>query len=167
MFVYNNNTLKESFDLVNLTYRLTHTKSGMCIEIKFNPNAVAGEVNTNPYKVFKEVDGTYVIYKEFYPKNNNILQNFEDAILFFEDSIYQQLKETKPQVNQPQPQNTPPPKKVKIPPLVGDIVRVNGKHGIVTQVDGTKVLVRDLTKEEALRILKNKQNAEISLTTND
>ena len=95
------------------------------------------------------------------------MQNFEDAILFFEDSIYQQLKETKPQVNAPQPQNTPPPKKVKEPPVVGDIVRVNGKHGIVTQVDGTKVLVRDLTKEEALRILKNKQNAEISLTTND
>ena len=64
MFVYNNNTLKESFDLVNLTYRLTHTKSGMCIEIKFNPNAIVGEINTNPYKVFKEVDGTFVIFKK-------------------------------------------------------------------------------------------------------
>lgn len=168
MFVYNNNTLKESFDLVNLTYRLTHTKTGMCIEIKFNPKAERGEVNKNPYNVFKEENGLYVVYKEFYPKDNGILKNFEDAILYFEDMIYERMKEVKPQVNAPRNnENTPPPKKVKEPPVVGDIVRVKNNYGMVTQITGTKVLVKNLTKEDALRILKNKKNAKISLKTNE
>jgi hypothetical protein len=169
MFVYKNGKLKESTEVISqneIIYRLTHVTSGMNIEVAFNPNAFVGEVNRNPYKVFKEVNGTYVIYEEFFQKNKSIKENFEEAILFFEDMIYKELKETPPQVNS-QNNNQPPPKKVKIPPVVGDIIRVKDNYGIVTDVENTKVTVKKLTKEEALRILKNKQNSKVSFVEED
>jgi hypothetical protein len=169
MFVYKEGKLIESTEVISpdeVIYRLTNTTTGMNIEVKFNPNAYVGQVNTNPYKVFKEVNGVYTIYEEFFQKNKTTKENFEDAILFFEDMIYKELKETPPQVNNPQP-NQPPQKKVKIPPVVGDIIRVKDDYGIVTEVEGTKVIVKKMTKEEALRILKNKQNADISLSTQE
>ena len=169
MFVYKDGKLTESTEVISpneVIYRLTNTTTGMNIEVTFNPNANRGEVNTNPYKVFKEVNGTYTIYEEFFTKNKTIKENFEEAILFFGDMIYKELNETPPQVNSPQP-NQPPPKKVKIPPVVGDIIRVKDNYGIVTEIAETKVIVKKLTKEEALRILKNKQNAESSLSTEE
>jgi hypothetical protein len=165
MFVYKNGKLKESTEVISqneIIYRLTHVTSGMNIEVAFNPNAFVGEVNRNPYKVFKEVNGTYVIYEEFFQKNKSIKENFEEAILFFEDMIYKELKETPPQVNN-QNNNQPPPKKVKIPPVVGDIIKQGDNYGMVVDVNGNNITFKELSKDEALRVLRNKQNAQISL----
>jgi hypothetical protein len=168
MFVYRQGKLKQEVIGVSPTeqiYRLMHLSSGMVIEVKFDPSSQGSySTNKNPYKVYKEVNGTYTIYEEFLAKNKSMKENFEDAILFFEDNIYKALKETPPQ--QPQQPSTPP-KKVKEVPVVGDIIQVKNEYGIVTEIVDSKVIVKKLTKEEALRILKNKQNQQISIAKAD
>lgn len=168
MFVYRQGKLKQEVIGVSPTeqiYRLLHVSSGMVIQVSFDPTS--NGVNTKPYKVFKEENGTYTIYEEFFAKNKSIKENFEEAILFFEDNIYKALKETPPQVNAPPPPPSKPPKQVDVPPEVGDIVKVNGDYGIVTDVYGTKVITRKLTKEEATRILQDRKNASISIEVAD
>jgi hypothetical protein len=164
MFVYRKGKLKEDGDFISPTeqiYRLNHTSSGMVIEVKFDPTMQG--VFSNPYKVYKEENGTYTIYEEFFNKNKSIKENFEEAILFFEDNIYKSLQETPPQQTQPPAEPPKPPKEVDVPPEVGDVVKVNGEYGIVTDVYGTKVITRKLTKEEATRILQDRKNASISI----
>jgi hypothetical protein len=92
-------------------------------------------------------------------------ETFEEAIEFFEDNIYEQLKEQKPQVNQP-PNNQPPPKTKQIveTPNVNDIVQVGKTYGIVTDVVGGKVIVRNLDEKEAMNILRARKNANISIS---
>jgi hypothetical protein len=171
MFVYRKGKLVEGGQFISPTeqiYRLTHSSSGMVIEVKFDPSSQGSySANTNPYKVYKEVNGTYTIYEEFLAKNKSMKENFEEAILFFEDNIYKSLNEKPPQ--QPQPPSDPPkpPKEVDVPPEQGDIVKVNGEFGIVTDVFGTKVITRKLTKEEATRILQDRKNASISIGVAD
>jgi hypothetical protein len=171
MFVYRKGKLVEGGQYISPTeqiYRLTHSSSGMVIEVKFDPSSQGSySANTNPYKVYKEVNGMYTIYEEFLAKNKSMKENFEDAILFFEDNIYKALNEKPPQ--QPQPPSDPPkpPKKVDVPPEVGDIVKVNGAFGIVTDVFDTKVITRNLTKEEANRVLQDRKNASISIGVAD
>ena len=171
MFVYRKGKLVEGGQFISPTeqiYRLTHSSSGMVIEVKFDPSSQGSySANTNPYKVYKEVNGTYTIYEEFLAKNKSMKENFEEAILFFEDNIYKALNEKPPQVNAPPPPPTKPPKKVDIPPEVGDIVKVNGAFGIVTDVFDTKVITRNLTKEEANRVLQDRKNASISIGVAD
>jgi hypothetical protein len=168
MFVYRQGKLKQEVIGVSPTeqiYRLLHVSSGMAIQVSFDPTS--NGVNTNPYKVFKEENGTYTIYEEFFAKNKSIKENFEEAILFFEDNIFKALRETPPQQTQPPSQPPKPPKEVDVPPEVGDIVKVNGDYGIVTDVYGTKVITRKLTKEEATRILQDRKNASISIEVAD
>ena len=168
MFVYRQGKLKQEVIGVSPTeqiYRLLHVSSGMVIQVSFDPTS--NGVNTNPYKVFKEENGTYTIYEEFFAKNKSIKENFEEAILFFEDNIFKALRETPPQQTQPPSQPPKPPKEVDVPPEVGDIVKVNGDYGIVTDVYGTKVITRKLTKEEATRILQDRKNASISIEVAD
>jgi hypothetical protein len=171
MFVYRKGKLIEGGQYISPTeqiYRLTHSSSGMVIEVKFDPSSQGSYgTNTNPYKVYKEVNGMYTIYKEFYAKNKSMKENFEDAILFFEDNIYKALNEKPPQQTQPPADPPKPPKEVDVPPEVGDIVKVNGEYGIVTDVYGTKVITRKLTKEEATRILQDRKNASISIEVAD
>jgi len=171
MFVYKKGKLKQELIGVSATeqiYRLMHLSSGMVIEVAFDPSSQGSySTNTNPYKVYKEVNGTYTIYEEFLAKNKSIKENFEDAILFFEDNIYKALKETPPQQSQPQSDPPKPPKKVDVPPEQGDIIKVSGEFGIVTDVYGTKVITRKLTKEEATRILQDRKNASISIGVAD
>ena len=171
MFVYRQGKLKQELIRVSPTeqiYRLMHLSSGMVIEVKFDPSSQGSySTNTNPYKVFKDVNGTYTIYEEFFAKNKSIKENFEEAILFFEDNIYKALNEKPPQVNAPPPPPTKPPKEVDVPPEQGDIVKVKNEFGIVTDVYGTKVITRKLTKEEATRILQDRKNASISIGVAD
>lgn len=171
MFVYRQGKLKQEVIGVSPTeqiYRLTHLSSGMVIQVAFDPSSQGSySTNKNPYKVFKEENGTYIIYEEFLAKNKSMKENFEDAILFFEDNIYKALKETPPQQPQQPKQPSTPPKKVKEVPVVGDIIQVKDKYGIVTEIVESKVIVKTLTKEEALRILKNKQNQQISIAKAD
>jgi NMD protein affecting ribosome stability and mRNA decay len=56
---------------------------------------------------------------------------------------------------------------VDVPPEQGDIVKVKNEFGIVTDVYGTKVITRKLTKEEATRILQDRKNASISIGVAD
>jgi len=167
MFVFKKGRLRQDPIIVSPTevvYRLTHDSSGMSIEVAFNPIDVK---DIKPYKVFKEVNDTYVIYKEFSNQKNNksLKETFEEAIEFFEDNIYEQLKEQKPQVNQP-PNNQPPPKTKEVieTPNVNDIVQVGKTYGIVTDVIGGKVIVRNLDEKEAMNILRARKNANISIS---
>jgi hypothetical protein len=158
MFVYKKGELKETPIAVSkdeIIYRLSHLKSGLNIEVKFNPEDFS--LNTNPYKVYKEENGVYKIFKEFYPKNISLKENFERAIAFFEDSIFKELGETPPTMQQQPPSQ--PPKKVTIPPEIGDIIKVGNEYGIVLDIIDDDVIVRELTKEEALGILRTKRNA--------
>jgi hypothetical protein len=167
MFVFKKGKLRQDPIIISPTevvYRLTHESSGMSIEVAFNPK---DPKDIRPYKVFKEVNDTYVIYEEFSNKKNNksLKETFEEAIDFFEDKIFEQLKEQKPQVNQP-PKNEKPPKTKKVTetPKVNDVVQVGKSFGIVTDVIGGKVIVRNLDKKEAMNVLRARKNANISIS---
>ena len=167
MFVFKKGRLRQDPIIISPTevvYRLTHDSSGMSIEVSFNPMDVK---DIRPYKVFKEVNDTYVIYEEFSNKKSNksLKETFEEAIEFFEDKIYEQLKEQKPQVSQ-QPSNEKPPKTKQVTetPIVNDVVQVGKDFGIVTDVIGGKVIVRNLDKKEAMNILRARKNANISIS---
>jgi len=167
MFVYRKGKLKQDPIIISQTeviYRLTHTSSAMNIEVKFNP---LDSTEVNPYKVFKEVNGTYVIFKEFSSTKTkkSLKETFEEAVEFFEDSIYNQLKEQKPQASAPkQPNNV---KEVNEVPKVNDIIRNGNKFGIVTDVFNKNIISRNLSKEEALNILRARKNADISISKAD
>lgn len=78
--------------------------------------------------------------------------------MFFEDNIYKQLGETPP-VEGEMP-NTPPetpPETFQEVPIVGDIIQVGNKYGVVTDVVDTRVITKELTKDEAMRILRNQK----------
>lgn len=167
MFVYNKGKLEKNVIPISqdeFIFRLTHVTSGMIIEVIFNNE---NTVNNNPYKVYREVNGSYVIYEEFYKKNKTVKENFEEAILFFEDNIYKQLGETPPVVGTPNTPAETPPETFQEVPIVGDIIRVGNKYGIVTDIIDTRVITKELTKDEAMRILQNQKNAQTSLTTTD
>ena len=167
MFVYNKGKLVKNVIPISqdeFIFRLTHVTSGMTIEVKFDNQK---KVNDNFYKVYKEVNGRYVIYEEFYKKNKTLKENFEEAILFFEDNIYKQLGETPPIEGTPNPEQTTPPETFQEVPIVGDIIQVGNKYGVVTDVVDTRVITKELTKDEAMRILRNQKNAQTSLTTID
>jgi hypothetical protein len=163
MFVYNKGKLVRSVIPVSqdeFIFRLNHVTSGMTIEVKYNANTQSTD---SPYKVYKEVDGSYVIYEEFYKNNKTTKENFEEAILFFEDNIYKLLEETPPVVGTPKSDDAPPPETFQEVPIVGDIVQVGSKFGVVTDVIDTQVVTKELSKDEAMRILKNQKNAFISI----
>ena len=164
MFVYNKGKLVKNVIPISqdeFIFRLTHVTSGMTIEVKFDNE---NKVNDNFYKVYKEVEGRYVIYEEFYKKNKTIKENFEEAILFFEDNIYKQLGETPPVESTPNPDDNTPPETFQEVPIVGDIVQVGNKYGVVTDIVDTQVITKELSKEEAMRILKNQKNAQLSIS---
>ena len=157
MFVYNKGKLVKNVIPISqdeFIFRLTHVTSGMTIEVKFDNQK---KVNDNFYKVYKEVNGRYVIYEEFYKKNKTLKENFEEAILFFEDNIYKQLGETPPIEGTPNPEQTTPPETFQEVPIVGDIIQVGNKYGVVTDVVDTRVITKELTKDEAMRILRNQK----------
>lgn len=170
MFVYNKGKLVKSVIPVGTSqdefiFRLVHVTTGMTIEVNFNNEKT---LNNNPYKVYREVNGIYAIYQEFYRKNKTTKENFEEAILFFEDNIYKALGETPPTESTPNPPPPPtPPETFQEVPIVGDIIQVGNQYGVVTDIIDTRVITKKLTKEEALRILQNQKNAFTSLTTTD
>ena len=164
MFVYNKGKLVKNVIPISqdeFIFRLTHVTSGMTIEVKFGTE---NTINLNPYKVYKEVNGSYVIYEEFYKKNKTLKENFEEAILFFEDNIYKQLGETPPVEGTPNPDDNTPPETFQEVPIVGDIIQVGNKFGVVTDVVDTRVVTKELTKDEAMRILRNQKNAQLSIS---
>jgi hypothetical protein len=164
MFVYNKGKLVKNVIPISqdeFIFRLTHVTSGMTIEVKFDNQK---KVNDNFYKVYKEVNGRYVIYEEFYKKNKTLKENFEEAILFFEDNIYKQLGETPPVEGTPNPDDHTPPETFQEVPIVGDIIQVGNKYGVVTDIVDTQVVTKELSKEEAMRILKNQKNALMSIS---
>jgi hypothetical protein len=164
MFVYNKGKLVKNVIPISqdeFIFRLTHVTSGMTIEVNFDNE---NKVNNNPYKVYKEVNGSYVIYEEFYKKNKTVKENFEEAILFFEDNIYKELGETPPVEGTPNTPPETPPETFQEVPIVGDIIRVGNKYGIVTDIIDTQVVTKQISKEEAMRILQNQKNAQISIS---
>jgi len=164
MFVYNKGKLVKNVIPISqdeFIFRLTHVTTGMTIEVNFNNQ---NTVNNNPYKVYREVNGSYVVYEEFYKKNKTVKENFEEAILFFEDNIYKELGETPPVEGTPNTPPETPPETFQEVPIVGDIIRVGNKYGIVTDIIDTQVVTKEISKEEAMRILQNQKNAQISIS---
>ena len=43
-------------------------------------------------------------------------------------------------------------------PVIGDVVRANGNYGLVTDIYGSKIETKNISKEDALRILKQNKN---------
>ena len=167
MFVYNSGKLIENPIPISSTefiYRLTHTTSGMNIEVYVNTEV---ENSDKPFKVYREQNGVYTVFQEFYRKDKTIKENFEEAILYFEDNIYKAMNETPPAVDSPRPDDAPQPETFNEVPIVGDIVQVGKNYGIVTDVKGTEVSVKNITYEEAIRMLKNQQNADIATSIED
>jgi len=146
-------------------YKLTHPDSGMNIEVVFDDS---NAVNNRPYKVFKEdSSGNFSLYKEFYKGQKSLKENFEEAILYFEDCIYKSLNETPPSQDSKRPDDLPPTETFQEVPIVGDIVQIGNAFGKVTDVIGTKVITKEMTKEEAMAILRSQKNAQISLAGAD
>jgi len=158
MLVYKKDKLKREVIPVSkelFKLRLNHLDSKMSIETDFDINKPSSGI----YRVFKEVDGKYVIYQEFLPSSiKSKLDNFKDAIDFFESQILEELRE-KPQNTQTPPnQQQDEPETFTKTPEVGDIVMVQGNYGRVVDVDGTNVKMKTLTKEEAMKILREQRN---------
>jgi len=158
MLVYKKDKLKREVIPVSkelFKLRLNHLDSKMSIETDFDINKPSSGI----YRVFKEVDGKYVIYQEFLPSSSKSkLDNFKDAIDFFESQILEELRE-KPQNTQTPPnQQQDEPETFTKTPEVGDIVMVQGNYGRVVDVDGTNVKMKTLTKEEAMKILREQRN---------
>ena len=144
--------------------RLSHPTSGMVIETKFVSGSNSdSQRKESLFKVYKEVDGKYVIYEEFPIKNKTVTETFKDAVEFFEDKIFEALKEEPPQVKpnkdeEPQPE----PNKIKEVPIIGDIVQIGNQYARVVDVNGRNITTSKLSKKEAMRILKNIKNQQIS-----
>lgn len=166
MFVYNKGKLVRSIVPISqdeFIFRLTHTSTGMTIEVRYNSDST---LMNSPYKVYREVNDSYVIYEEFYKKNKTTKETFEEAILFFEDNIYKILGETPPVEGtpNPEPEDNTPPETFQEVPIVGDIIQVGNKYGVVTDIIDTQVVTKELSKDEAMRILKNQKNAMMSIS---
>tara|TARA_R110000737_G_scaffold156824_1_gene185458 strand:- start:2140 stop:3318 length:1179 start_codon:yes stop_codon:yes gene_type:complete len=155
-------------------YQLTHPTSGINIYIDFFGDPYDSNTNidslildyksflvnkASSYVVFKEEDNKYVIYKEFWDDKKNVVDNFKDAISFFENSIFEEMNEKPSKPQTPKSQDDEPEKFTK-PPIVGDIVEVGGVYAKVLDVseDG-EVSLKKLTKDEAFKILRNKRNS--------
>ena len=155
-------------------YQLTHPTSGMNIYIDFFGDPYDSNTNidslildyksflvnkASSYVVFKEENNKYVIYKEFWDDKKNVVDNFKDAISFFENSIFEEMNEKPSKPQTPKSQDDEPEKFTK-PPIVGDIVEVGGVYAKVLDVseDG-EVSLKKLTKDEAFKILRNKRNS--------
>ena len=155
-------------------YQLTHPTSGMNIYIDFFGDPYDSNTNidslildyksflvnkASSYVVFKEENNKYVIYKEFWDDKKNVVNNFKDAISFFENSIFEEMNEKPSKPQTPKSQDDEPEKFTK-PPIVGDIVEVGGVYAKVLDVseDG-EVSLKKLTKDEAFNILRNKRNS--------
>ena len=144
--------------------RLSHPTSGMVIETKFVSGSNSdSQRKESLFKVYKEVDGKYVIYQEFPIKNKTVTETFKDAVEFFEDKIFEALKEEPPQVEpnkdeEPQPE----PNKIKEVPIIGDIVQIGNQYARVVDVNERNITTSKLSKKEAMRILKNIKNQQIS-----
>ena len=155
-------------------YQLTHPTSGINIYIDFFGDPYDSNTNidslildyksflvnkASSYVVFKEENNKYVIYKEFWDDKKNVVDNFKDAISFFENSIFEEMNEKPSKPQTPKSQDDEPEKFTK-PPIVGDIVEVGGVYAKVLDVseDG-EVSLKKLTKDEAFKILRNKRNS--------
>jgi len=144
--------------------RLSHPTSGMVIETKFVSGSNSdSQRKESLFKVYKEVDGKYVIYQEFPIKNKTVTETFKDAVEFFEDKIFESLKEEAPQVEPNKPEEPQPePNKIKEVPIIGDIVQIGNQYARVVDVNDRNITTSKLSKKEAMRILKNIKNQQIS-----
>ena len=165
MLVYKKDKLQRKLEALpndKVRYILTHTTTGVKAYVDFikapdyassyYKNAPNGEgINmVSPYTVTSvDEEGYDEILKTFWDEKNTLVQNFEDAMNFFEETIFKKLEEKAPT----QDDNR---QKFNQLPEVGDIVRSGKKFGQVTDVneDTRKVKVKALTKEEAKAILR-------------
>ena len=167
MLVYKNGRLNREVIPIskdNYILRLSHPTSGMVIETDFIQGMDSDtQKPKTKFKVYKEVDGKYTIYQEFLIKDKTITETFEEAVEFFEDMIFESLKEAPP-VESPNKPEEPEkePEKIKEVPKIGDIVQVGNKYARVLDVNDRDITTSMLSKKEAMRILKDIKNQQIS-----
>lgn len=138
--------------------RLNHLDTGMSIDTDFS---IKNPDTSSIYKVYKEVDNKYVIYEEFISDAKGKVENFKSAIEFFETQILEQLNEKPQNTQPPASQDQDEPETFTKTPEVGDIVMVNNKYGRIVDAKGTKVKMKNLTKDEAMKILREQRNQKI------
>jgi len=183
MFVFKKGRLIRTVEPISedeYVFTLRHPSSGMQLAVNFNsdPNDLGGRegflvspktdtpVNmTSPYRVFKEEEGeegvvSYKIYQEFWDKKKPLVENFLDAIHFFEEKIYEELKETPPETETPKPDDEEKETFIELP-AVGDIIKKGKKYGNVMDVnDQTRnIKIKVISKKEALDTLKRRKQS--------
>jgi len=167
MLVYKNGRLNREIVPIskdNYILRLSHPTSGMVIETDFIQGMDSDtQKPKTKFKVYKEVDGKYTIYQEFLIKDKTITETFEEAVEFFEDMIFESLKEAPPEESPNKPEEPEKePEKIKEVPRIGDIVQVGNKYARVLDVNDRNITTSMLSKKEAMRILKDIKNQQIS-----
>ena len=167
MLVYKNGRLNREIVPIskdNYILRLSHPTSGMVIETDFIQGMDSDtQKPKTKFKVYKEVDGKYTIYQEFLIKDKTITETFEEAVEFFEDMIFESLKEAPPEESPNKPEEPEKePEKIKEVPRIGDIVQVGNKYARVLDVNDRDITTSMLSKKEAMRILKDIKNQQIS-----
>jgi len=170
MLVYKNGRLNREIIPIskdNYILRLSHPTSGMVIETDFIQGMDSDtQKPKTKFKVYKEVDGKYTIYQEFFIKDKTITETFEEAVEFFEDMIFESLKEAPPEESPNKPEEPEKePEKIKEVPRIGDIVQVGNKYARVLDVNDRDITTSMLSKKEAMRILKDIKNQQISDST--
>jgi hypothetical protein len=137
------------------TLKLSHLDSGLNIDTEFSKDLPSRSY----YKIYKEVDGKFKIFKEFLAgKKETKLDNFKNAVAFFEMKILEELNEKPQNATPPVSQNDKKPETFSKIPEVGDIIRVNNEFGRVVDVNGTNVSFKELSKKEAMDILREQYN---------
>lgn len=160
MFVFKKDRLKKTIVAEGKdksVIKLLHPSSKMAIQTTYNND---GSIpNEYPILVFKEIDNQYVIYEEFpLTPTKNIIEVFQEAIAFFENNIFESLNE-KPPVQAPPP--SPPTDTYQQLPVVGDFVQIGSNFGQVLNINGSKVKVKPMTKDQVMKRLRQQRNAEL------
>jgi len=176
MFVYRNNTLEKFVEYIDdkkSKVGIYHvpTKMALSFTIYSDPSLPLNQPNVFKSKSFSdselssmisayEIRGMetdsdkYNFLKDVYNSRKTLVENFLEAIEVFEDEIYKRLKEQRPQATPP---TTPPPPQTQSElPNVGDIVEVDGKFGVVTDVKGEsrEIKISQMTRDEAMSRLR-------------
>ena len=137
------------------TLKLSHLDSGLNIDTEFSKDLPSRSY----YKVYKEVDGKFKIFKEFLVgKKETKLDNFKNAIAFFEMKILEELNEKPQNATPPPQQDAKKPETFSKIPEVGEIIKVNNEFGRVVDVNSTNVSFKELSKKEAMDILREQKN---------
>ena len=165
MFVYKKDTLERSISALTTEIGeavLKHKPTGVTLSYEFNiePDAKPRKITqdnkpfniVSPYLIYKlNEQNKYEFKEDVWDEKKSLLDNFKDAVAFFESKIFEELKE-----EEPKPEPPKPPRIVSQLPQIGDLVRIgNDRFGVVTDVDEeSRNIVFDEKTNEEIEVIK-------------